>query len=115
MQHLVNSNVESNLHSEIYSFCVDNLLQYINIAYNNFGKNFLILIDTGAQINIIKKNKVDPRFIDESVKHLISGITKNNISTLGVINIPINNINFEFHAVPDTLSFPYDGILRINC
>ena len=79
----MNRNVQEE--KKIYSFCVENLLQYINITYDNLEKTCDILIDTGAQINIIKLSKIDVRLINDTVRHLICGITENTVSTLGVI------------------------------
>lgn len=78
------------------------------------------LIDTQADISLVKASAITPNFnwmrkIDSSNVIDIKGITKNSIRSLGTItiNFYIENVVLPctLHVVPDEFNVPSDGIL----
>lgn len=71
-----------------------------------------LLIDTGADINILKIGAVKPEIpYDSTDKLKISGITHGIIETIGSLNIEINNKMHKFHLVETPFPIKEDGIL----
>ena len=71
-------------------------------------------MDSGAQLNIIKRNQIPSNIILENRKIHLSGIRDKSIGTLGVIKMNINGLNIDFHVAPQNFCLPYDGILGIK-
>ena len=93
---------------------LENLLQYIEIENPYTSKACNLLVDSGAQLNIIKRNQVSSNIILENRKIHLSGITDKMIETLEVIKMNINRINIDFHVAPQNFCLSYDGILGIQ-
>lgn len=75
-----------------------------------------MLVDTGADINLIKLNVLkDEVLVSDSKIHKMSGITNQLVSTLGCTTLLVSNgeqeIETEFHVVPSDLPIVGDGIL----
>ena len=98
----------------MYLLNLENALQYIEIENPYTNKICKLLVDSGAQLNIIKKCQVPANVSLEGKKIQLSGITDKAIQTLGMINMPINKLYIEFHVAPENFSLPYDGILGIK-
>ena len=98
----------------MYFLKLENSLQYIEIENRYTNKACNLLVDSGAQLNIIKKNQISSNIILENKKIHSSGITDKTIETLGLIKININGINIDFHVAPQNFCLPYDGILGIK-
>ena len=73
-----------------------------------------MLIDSGTQINVIKAKHVSPNLINNKIQVLLSGIFVKVIRTMGVVKIPICDLNVDFHVVPDNCAIPFDGIKGIK-
>lgn len=70
------------------------------------------MIDTGAAVNIIKQHCVHAQtFIDKQDTILLSGITREQVKTLGSILINVHGHPVTLYVVPDTFSIPQEGIL----
>lgn len=93
-----------------------NLTNYIKLNLNNSSKTLTFLVDTGADISLIKVNSISFNCeIDENSQLDISGITKTSTKTLGTcaLKILINNNTFlqNFHVVDDDFPIATDGII----
>ena len=73
-----------------------------------------LMIDSGAQINLVKQNVI-PEDLIESVDNekiiTLRGITAHPIKTLKEIKVRINNILVAFQVVPQDFNIKQDGIL----
>lgn len=70
------------------------------------------MIDTGSDINLIKRNSLPKDIvIDTKIMLELSGITKGRTRTLGVTNMRISGTNAMFHVVPNDFPIQQDGIL----
>ena len=98
----------------MYFLELENSLQYIEIENPCTNKACNLLVDSGDQLNIIKRNQIRSNIILENRKIHLSGITDKTIETLGVIKMNINGINIDFHVAPQNFCLPYDGILGIK-
>lgn len=76
---------------------------------------FSFLVDTQADISIIKLDSIGTLQIDPTEEICIKGITNNTIKSIGTvdINLFVGNhvITNKFHVVPNNFSIPSDGIL----
>lgn len=92
-----------------------------NISYVKFDINnsqFKLLIDTGANVSLIKyetvvKNKLD---YDTSTQVTLNGLSPNSpISTIGTTivqpNIHGHIFNLKLHIVPSQANVPFDGLI----
>lgn len=70
------------------------------------------MVDSGAEINIIKINSINP-YIHTSNNELLllEGITDHSVPTLGSVQININGYYAIFHLVPSNFPINQDGIL----
>lgn len=70
------------------------------------------MVDTGADLNVIKERSVHP---DVPISHteslLLSGITKGTVETLGSIQILLEGHPVTLHLVPNTFPIAQEGIL----
>ena len=98
----------------MYFLNLENALQYIEIENPYTNKMCKLLVDSGAQLNIIKKCQVPTNVSLKCKKIQLSGITDKSIQTLGMINMPINKLYIEFHVALENFCLPYDGILGIK-
>lgn len=70
------------------------------------------MIDTGADINLIKENSLHENVpIDRKIVFDLSGITKGRTRTIGVTKIRILDADAWFHVVPNDFPIKPDGIL----
>ena len=76
----------------MYFLKLENVLQYIEIKNPYTAKSCKLIVDSGAQLNIIKKNQILPYIILENKKIQLSGITDKAIETLGVVKMLINDL-----------------------
>ena len=114
MQHALNQINEQKSDAQIYLLKPENLLQYIEIKSLYANRPYQLLVDSGAQLNIIKKSEIPEQMMDTNQRIFITGITNNPIQTLGTVCLYINNLPFEFHVAPESFSIRYDGILGIK-
>lgn len=109
------SSIETNLNS-IYSIN-PNYDRYINFKLENFNSlgNCSFIIDTGADISLIKFKKDFQNEINENETIKIRGISDDASETLGTINLNlIHNgflISHTFHVVPNNFPIPTTGII----
>ena len=68
----------------MYFLKLENSLQYIEKENPYTSKVCNLLVDSGAQLNIIKRNQIPSNIILENRKINLSGITDKSIETLGV-------------------------------
>ena len=85
-----------------------------NTRKNNTRKVCNLLVNSGAQLNIIKKSQIPSNIILENRKTLLSGITAKSIKILGVFKMNTDGLNIDFHVASQNLCLPYDGILGIK-
>ena len=109
-----NNSIDLQTKMERYCLNMENLLNYIEIENPYTNKFYNLLVDSGAQLNIIKKNQIPMGAIFSDKRILLSGITDKAMETLGVVKLPISGSLYEFHVAPNDFSIPYDGILGIN-
>ena len=98
----------------MYFLKLENSLEYVEIENPYTSEVCNLLVDSGAQLNIIKRNQIPSNIILENRKIHLSGITDKSIETLGVIKMNINGLNIDFHVAPQNFCLPYDGILGIK-
>ena len=98
----------------MYFLKLENSLQYVEIENPYTSKVCNLLVDSRAELNIIKRNQISSNIILENRKIHLSGITDKSIETLGVIKMNINGLNIDFHVAPQNCCLPYDGILEIK-
>ncbi|CAK9827891.1 hypothetical protein ANTRET_LOCUS5530 [Anthophora retusa] len=70
------------------------------------------LVDTGAEINIIKLKSLDENVrvsLDDSA--VVTGITSERLETIGTTMITLHNSPVKFHVVKSTFPLKNDGIL----
>ena len=96
----------------MYFLKLENSLQYDEIENPYTSKVCNLLVDSGAQLNIIKGNQIPSNILLGNRKIHLSGITDKTIETLGVLKMNINGLNIDFHVVPEGFCLPYDGIFR---
>ena len=83
-----------------YFLKLENSQQYVETETPYTSKVCNLLVDSGAQLNIIKRNQIPSNIILENRKIHLSGITDQLIETLGVIKMNINGLNIDFHIAP---------------
>lgn len=111
-----NSNNQQNTNGErIYSFNL-NYSDYIELKTNISHENLSILVDSQADVCVIKQNSLQCDFeIDTSDIIEITGVIKTPIYSLGAVNIQIfaNGliITHKFHVMPNSFNIPSDGII----
>ena len=98
----------------MYFLNLENSLQYVEMKNPYTNEICKLLVDSGAQLNIIKRNQIPPYVILENKKIQLSGITDKVIETLEVVKTQINELYIDFHVTPEEFSLPYDGILGIK-
>ena len=95
-------------------------LDYINAFSphsNDSNKNFKFLIDTGANVSLIKACRLDPETCFNSKDKLIlHGLSPNiPVGTEGSCQIPIqicgSVINVKFYILNQAINVPFDGLL----
>lgn len=95
---------------------IDNELR-VNTKINASNSTLTLTIDTGAQISILKANKLYTNSkIKKKEKAQIIGISKDKtIVTLGKIYASIiigkNLLNYGFHVISDAINLDTDGII----
>ena len=75
----------------MYFLNLENALQYIEIKNPYTNKICKLLVDSGAQLNIIKRNQIPSYVILKDKKIQLSGITDKVIETLGVVKCKLMN------------------------
>ena len=98
----------------MYFLKLKNSLQYVEIENPYTNRICNLLVDSGAQLNIIKGNQIPSNKILENRKIHLSGVTDKTIEKLGAIKMIINGLNIDFHVAPENFCLPYDGILGIK-
>ena len=98
----------------MYFLKLENSLQYVDIENPYTSKACNLLVDSGAQLNIMKRNQIPSNIILENRKIHLSGNTDKSIETLRVIKMNINGLNIDFHVAPQNFCLPYDVYLQIN-
>ena len=99
----------------VYSFNLS-FSDFISLQSKNFNTNFIFLVDSQADISLIKISIINKSLnINTNEIINITGITPNTKTTLGTIhlNFCIYNIHFcqKFYVVEDDFNIPSDGIL----
>ena len=70
------------------------------------------LVDTGAELSVVHKNKLKPKIdLDSRMKFILYGIGGKSATTLGEVSLNINGSVCSFQVIPDGLSIPVDGIV----
>lgn len=86
------------------------------ILTSRFGKSFLFLVDSGAEISAIKTDLIGPRALSNN-KITIKGVSGDPFDTLGSVIMSFkmqknNSINFEFQVLPQEIDLlGYDGVI----
>jgi hypothetical protein len=91
----------------------------ILISTENSEKPVNLILDTAAQVSILKKSMFNPNtIVYTNEKISISGITKQEISTYGVVKdkffLDNEEILLDFHVVKDDFDIEADGILGLT-
>ncbi|KAI4476475.1 hypothetical protein M0804_013546 [Polistes exclamans] len=74
-----------------------------------------LIIDTGAEVNLLKKNCIKPLTkIDRTDLLQLTGITLEKQSTLGTLVIRIFGDDVLFHVVDENFPIYFDGILGMD-
>lgn len=83
---------------------------------NGIEKNCSYLVDTQADISVLKYSSIPGR-LNINTKDVINikGITKDSLRSLGTLHIKLftdqDEIDHEFHVVPDEFNIDCDGII----
>lgn len=101
--------------NSIFNFHSD-FTDYISLQTNLSNSNCNFLVDTQADISVIKISSLTSElYYDTSEITLIKGITNDSMRCLGTISIEltIDNtiIEHKFHLVTDEFAIPTDGII----
>lgn len=88
---------------------------FILVNMTSAVKPIKLIIDTGADISLIKINTLNKNVkILDKFKARFSGITETYVESLGIVycHIIVNNIVIKhaFHVVPENFNIPTDGI-----
>jgi hypothetical protein len=80
---------------------------------------FKLLIDTGADVSLLKYNSIKDGTAYNHVKTLnVRGISSGTERTLGELQVKLIVANYEtehtFHVVGDGVNTPYDGLIGRN-
>ena len=76
------------------------------------GHPALLLLDSGSEINIIKRNILSPKNnINTDIKIALKGITSTPVKRSGLIQIRMFNHLVDIHVVEQEFGIPYDEIL----
>lgn len=93
----------------------NDLTDFISIKSPNASGNIIMLVDSQADISIIKISAIPNISIDRSEFISMKGITEEKQLSLGLIliNIHIGNLLIEhkFHLIADTFPLPSHGII----
>lgn len=90
--------------------------EFINIKIDKNLSTFnTFLVDSQADISIIKESALNDSLEIGTSKINIKGVTEESVPTLGRVTLQLNldylEIKHEFHIVPDTFDIPTDGII----
>lgn len=78
----------------------------------NIRKIVTFLLDTGAGIDLIKEDVLDPDHpIDPEYQRYIEGVTDGKLKTLGRTYLPLRNQVTEFHVVDTSFPIEENGLL----
>ena len=70
------------------------------------------MIDSGSGPNLLKRHVLNPQTpINQEEVLILSGITKHQVTTLGLVKVRILGCTTSFHLVDDNFPIPQDGIL----
>lgn len=91
-------------------------MDYVELAFSASGYDCTFLVDTGADISLIKISSLKKNgCINNKEIIKITGVGKEPIFTLGVIfaDLSVKNFKIEhkYHVVPDDFNIPSEGIL----
>ena len=83
---------------------------------NKRGKKFLLLVDTGATVSVVKVESIPSQKIQTERKILLHGVSGDPIETCGIVHLNLFskhfNFSFDFKVLPpDCSSLKVDGIL----
>ncbi|MGL4387933.1 MAG: envelope fusion protein [Brevinema sp.] len=99
---------------------LENITSYIEIpSSHSIEKKFKLLIDTGADISLIKLHSLCAKIpVNENIKFVLKGVndTQNPIKTLGTVHIKFhsfsNPIYHFMNIIPtNSTNIPLDGLL----
>lgn len=87
--------------------------------YDGESNNLLtLLVDTGADISLLKQTSIEYKKINKYKITTISGIGEGTIQSLGTTHLELCNkyyfIPHEFHVVHENFPIPCDGILGMD-
>lgn len=93
-----------------------NFADYIELKTNVSENNIYFLVDSQADISVIKLNSLNGKYkINVSEQIEIRGVVPTPIKSLGCINIELFIENFiiihKFHVMPNDFNIPCDAIL----
>ena len=72
----------------------------------------VFLLDSAAQINVIKKDVLDLNtFINSYNRVTVSGITAGTATTLGTVKLKLFEVEHEFHVLDSNSLVNHDAIL----
>lgn len=98
---------ETNLEFVLFNFKNQNLINSVRL-----------IVDTGAEISLIKCNKIGNNKIDTSEIKDLRGIANVPVFTLGTCTLTVVNegeeVNVKFHVVSEEFPISKDGILGHN-
>lgn len=85
---------------------------------NNTNTKLTFLIDTGADISLIKNSSDNFQDIDQNTITNIFGVGEGSTTSLGLVNIELATNNYiiphNFHIVNSNFPIPTDGIIGID-
>ncbi|PNF43271.1 hypothetical protein B7P43_G00916 [Cryptotermes secundus] len=71
-----------------------------------------MLVDTGAQISVIKRGLIpDDVPIHTDKQYEIAGITVGSINTLGSVNLTLHDRTYKFQVAPEEIQLTEDGLI----
>lgn len=92
---------------------------FVNVDTNISSKQLTFLVDTGADISIVKQNNLLPSTLFSTNTQVnISGVTSGVAKSIGVTNAELSfetgTINQNLHIVDESFPIPTDGILGLD-
>lgn len=95
-----------------------NLSLFVQLYINNSDTLITLLVDTGADISLIKANFIPSYWINRQETIDLIGIGKGKIRSIGTTSFRVRFKNYMiphvFHVVQEDFPIPCDGIFGID-
>lgn len=96
-----------------------NYSNFLSLQIRDSFSPIKILIDTGADISLIKANVLKSTTVIDTETIKINGITSDQISSIGKLETDIylsidKKLTHTFHVIPEGIILPFDAIIGLD-